>query len=220
MARESQEELLEWAAAEGAAADRERLASLAAQPVDELVRCDLEKLLADMPKSSQQEFLRLLADRAKAEGLSEVVTAALDNAMKQFEEMTRRVARLAQAGPGYDVPVPAAPLGNRRVMIVAWFIAGLALGGACALVGIPHLQMRGWLPQPGISAAERADLRWASRFGSAAARKRAAWAETDMGRWARRFADRNAFLRGDCPSPNHDLETGKLTCSGTFWYVK
>lgn len=87
------------------------------------------------------------------------------------------------------------------------------------LMTAPVLQEKGWLPLSGIPVEQISLVRWALQYQDYDYDKRALaeWAVSDDGKWAKRFAEENVFIRqGDCP--DRGTQQGRVSCRA--WQVR
>lgn len=84
------------------------------------------------------------------------------------------------------------------------------------LMTAPALQQQGWLPLTGIPVEQTSLVRWALQYQDYDKRALAEWAVSDDGKWAKRFAEENAFVRKDCPAK--EVQQGKVSCR--VWQVR
>ena len=213
--------------AEGDAFRREEVRRLLAAPAGERQKEVLAPEFLFLSPEQRRDVIESLKDAALAE-VSESTQATADAVARIAQQMEDLAGKVGAAPSSalrsqivqVEVPVPAvgAPPHAARAVLAA--VAAGLIGIAVGLTAAPHLQRHGLLWQAGVSAEERADLRWASGFQGSESRALASWAVTDTGRWAKRFADRNGFLREQCPNASHDVETGEVTCMPRIWAVR
>lgn len=143
------------------------------------------------------------------QGSAEAV-AKLD---KASETMNRAVEEI-QAGERKRRQV------SRRAKVVTTallvLVPALVAFGA-GLMTAPALQQQGWLPLTGIPVEQTSLVRWALQFKDYDKRALAEWAVSDDGKWAKRFAEENVFIRqGDCP--DRGAQQGRVSCRA--WQVR
>lgn len=179
-------------------------------------RRDFAQLLTTLKEIQEKPALAAssgdVAEAAKTgatEGSGEAVVdlnkarEALAQAVEEIqagEKKHRRISRRAKvAMVGLLVLVPA----------LVSFGAGLAVA--------PTLQREGWLPLTGVPVELTSVVGWALQFKDYDKRALAEWAVSEDGKWAKRFAEENAFFRkGECP----DKATAQSKVSCRVWLVR
>jgi len=144
-----------------------------------------------------------------AKGIATVVTS-----LDQAREAMNRVVEDIQAREQKRRQVSR----RAKMAIAALLVLVSAVGGfGAGLMVAPALQQEGWLPLTGIPVEQTNLVRWALQFKDYDKRALAEWAVSDDGKWAKRFAEENTFIRkGDCP--DRDVRQNKVSCR--VWQVR
>ncbi len=153
-----------------------------------------------------------VAEAAKA-GASQGSAAAVADMNRAREALAQAVEEIhAEERRRRQVSLRA------KVAIIAVLVLVPALVSfGAGLAVAPTLQREGWLPLTGIPAELTSVVHWAFQFKDYDKRALAEWAVTEDGRWAKRFAEENAFIRkGDCP--DKDTRQNRVSCR--VWQVR
>lgn len=177
-------------------------------------RRDFAQLLTTLKAIEEKPALAAssgnVAEAAKV-GASQGSAAAVADLNRAREAMAQAVEEI-QAGARKRRQVSLRAKGAIATLLVPALVsfgAGLAVA--------PTLQRDGWLPLTGVPAELTSVVRWALQFQDYDKRALAEWAVSEDGKWAKRFAEENAFIRkGDCP--DKDTRQNRVSCR--VWQIR
>lgn len=176
-------------------------------------RRDFAQLLTTLKEIQEKPALAASSGDVAKAGASEGSATAVVDLNRAREAMVQAVEEI-QAGERKRRQLSL----RARVAIVAFLVLVPALVSfGTGLTVAPTLQREGWLPLTGIPVELTSVVSWALQFRDYDKRALAEWAVSEDGKWTKRFAEENAFIRkGECP--DKDTRQNRVSCR--VWQVK